>query len=76
MRQRCGQGVECSRAERSRHGDTCARKLRAVLVWCPVACWRACSDRIRTQWLLLEEQEDSVNQLEVLGEVIELLPSH
>lgn len=69
MRQRCCRGVGCSREERWHRGGRCGGKLGNVST-SSVECGKW---YFHTQWLLLEEKEASVNQLEVLGEVVELV---
>lgn len=59
---------------RSRHGDSSEGRLnRKSVDMVPSQMQDAA--RVRTQGLLLKEEEASIEKLQVLGEVVQLLPS-
>ena len=67
MRQRLNQSIECSREEQLRHDGRCGGMLDVVsmsVIW---------AERRLTQWLFLQNQEDSIKQLEKFGEIVKLI---
>ena len=68
MRQRSNQSIECSRGEQWRRGGSSEGRLQDCISGMCINF----RDSSPTQWLLLEDEEHSVNQFEVLGEVVQL----
>jgi hypothetical protein len=62
------QSIGCSRGERLRRGGRCAGKLHSILVGI-----FANTKGFRTQWLLLQHQENRINQFEVFRKVVQLV---
>lgn len=67
MIQRSNQSIECSRGGQLRRGGSSEGRLGNISRCFVPTRWGS-----HTQWLLLQDEEDGIDQFEVLGEVVEL----
>ena len=67
MIQRSNQSIECSRGGQLRRDGSSEGRLDNISRCFVTSRWES-----HTQWLLLQDQEDGIDQFEVLGEVVEL----